>query len=72
MKKVRQRLILLMGDSYGEYKFEKKSNKLEKISRNNKSYSSKKSDTRRNTFALQETMNQYTDDIREDMAYMRT
>ena len=62
----------IAGGSYGECPYAEIAEKLEKISRNNKALSTTKSDKGRTTFAVQSTHNPATENIREEMAQMRT
>ena len=65
-------LDTIAGGSYGECPYVEIAVKLEKISRNNKVWSTRKSDTWRNTFAVQYTHNPAINEIRKVMAQMRT
>ena len=65
-------LDTIAGGSYGECPYAEIAKKLEIIFRNNKALGTRKRDTGRNTFAVQSTHNPATNEIREDMAQMRT
>ena len=65
-------LETIAGGSYGECPYAKIAEKLEKMSRNNKAWSTTKSDTGINTLEVQSAHNSVTDDLRDKMDQMRT
>ena len=65
-------LDTIAGGSYGVCLYADIAEKLEKISQNNKAWSSRKWNTRTNTFAIQSAHNLVAHDLREEMDQMRT
>ena len=65
-------LDTIAGGSYGECPYAEIAEKLEKISQNNKAWSTWKSVIGRNTFAVQSTHNSVADDLCEKIAQIRT
>ena len=65
-------LDTIPGGCYGECPYAEIAEKLEKISQSYKAWSTRKSDTGRNTFAVKSIHNPTTYKIREEMTQMRT
>ena len=65
-------LDTIEGGSNGECTYKEIAKTLEKISRNNKAWRTRKLETGRNTFAVQATHNPIADEIRQAIAQMRT
>lgn len=62
----------MAGGSYGECTQDEIAEKLKSISRNHKDWSTRKSETRRNTFVVQALNNSTAYEIHEKMEHMRT
>ena len=65
-------LDTIAGGSYGECPYVEIVKKLEKISRNNKAWRTRKSDTGKNTFVMQPAHNPATSELRDEMDQIRT
>ena len=65
-------LDTIVGGSYCDCTYVEIAKKLEKISRNNKAWITKKSEIGRNTFTIQVTNNSAADEIRGEIEQIRT
>ena len=61
-------LDIIVGGSYKECMYAKFLEKLEKIMHNNKAWSTRDSNTGKNTFTVQATNNPTADEMHEEMA----
>ena len=65
-------LNMIAGGSYGEFTYAEIAENLGKICQKNKSWSTRRLETGRNTLAVHDTNNQPIDEIREEMSQIRT